>query len=183
MVCFLGNYMRMALLILMLTTYLRPKALLGVIALGYNIFSGMKKIRSLNANRNPQERLQERNMNNVDAVVALLTWLLVVYSKCTSIILLAFVLSSMFVLVHASLHTSYSESKWRGKERLSYSFFEVMRGKRGHGGDDPRQVVWDLYRSAWASGLDAGRMTKRWSIYYILVLWDSIKSLCALRWT
>ncbi len=177
---YLPNYVRMALVVLFLMVYLRPKAILGVLAVLYNMYSAFQaqqrrnsRIEDKDQETRGKERLQRREQPSTAQVyLAVVTWILVTYSGCLPIMLLSLVLSLVFIALHASLRQSQSEGKYRGKSVVCFKFSDVLRRKRG-GTEDPWALFKDMYR---VLILERLVYWKKWGVYYALTLWDQMKS-------
>lgn len=135
---YLPNYWRLALAILFLTFYLRPAALLGTAAIALSMYHHYNRIKQ------QQQRERERRGNGTDSAAAapempqdpneqLLSaaytigaWMLVVYTRCMPILMLAMVLATASVLLHAVARRAPSEYRHRGRHLLGYTLSEVL---------------------------------------------------------
>lgn len=171
LVYYAGNYLRMSLVILLLMTYLRPKSIVGILVVGYNIFSNYGTL--VSSQTGGMETQQQNMDSNRTIFMAGLTWLAMIYSKCMSIIALALLLSTSTVLLHASLRRAPSEDRYKGRKPLSFSFQSVLRGLPR----DSRKVFREGMSEMVQYVTDIGISVKRWSRYYALCLLDNVKNL------
>ena len=172
-VYYFGNYMRLFLCILVLMTYLRPKSIVGIAVLGYNMYSNYE--RALQASggmqREEEDRSADLGSSNKTILIAALTWVVMVYSKCMPILLLAMMVSLVAIIVHAAIRASASECRYRGKKVISYSFKDVWRGD---GGDSQR-----IYREIFLVCRQSCMQGYRWALYYGLVWRDRLLQVCS----
>lgn len=182
LVIFVCNYIRVALVILMMVTYLRPKAILGILALAYNAFQMLgpsARRKELGGNRSLQqnEELEKLDLGHASynkSIMAILTWFLMIYSRCMPIIMLAILLSGVFVVMHASLIKSVSEHKARRKKVLSYQLMEVIRNSSKSG--DPRSLFRELLAEALSIVFKTTTLARKWSLYSLLWTRDRVKA-------
>jgi hypothetical protein len=167
LVYFLGNYTRLSLCIVILVTYLRPRSIIGILMIAYNVY-----IHYCNAVRAQRETGEGSNDMHANKTMAwtVITWIAIVYSKCMPIISLAFLISLASILLHASLKRSISETRYRGKKPISYSFRSVYKGL-------PKESR-TLFKECSTESLEIAIQTvitiKRWTKYYLLYCKDSI---------
>jgi hypothetical protein len=165
-VCFLANYLRVGAAILLLCTYLRPKAVFGIALMAYNLYTGYRALATPSA---PQSQSRHARITRTtppapaNPAIAILTWFVMVYSKCVPIVALALLLSAISISLHASLRRTVSETRCRtgAKDNVSFSFRQVWKGQ-------PRESR-RLLREGWsATTHNASGWTqsaRRW-IYY-----------------
>lgn len=166
---YLPNYLRLALLVLMLVLYLRPIALLGTAAVAVTVYINTKSVlqreqaaaraaatarggsgSSGTAQRAQQQAAAAADQKPLVGLSTLATWLLVAYTGCLPIILLAVLLSTLLVLVHSCTREARSESKHRGRAPLGYTLQQVLgRQQPPQPSADTRLVfkeLWWLWR-------------------------------------
>lgn len=172
-------------MILLMVTYLRPKAILGILALGYSSYNAFRMLESasrrkeIGGNRSLQRHVEIEKWDIGQAsynksIMAIMTWFLMIYSRCMPIITLAMLLSGVFILIHASLIKSVSEHKARGKNVLSYQFMEVIRNSSGNG--DPRSLFRELAAEAVSVVFKTMMLARKWSLFSILWTRDRVKA-------
>jgi len=185
LVVYICNYIRVALLILLMVTYLRPKAILGILALGYSGYNALKMLESASRRKEiggirslqHKEELEKWDLGQASynkSMMAIMTWFLIIYSRCMPIILLAILLSGLFILMHASLMKSVSEHKVRGRKVLSYRFMEVIRNSSRTG--DPRFLLRELAAEAVSVVFKSVMLARKWSLYSMLWTRDQVKA-------
>lgn len=169
LVYYFGNYMRVFLCILVLMTYLRPRSIVGIAVLGFNVYSNYE--RALQASRGTQQQQQEigsadlgGGSSNKTILIAALTWMAMVYSKCMPILLLAMMVSVVVIMVHAASRASASECRYRGKRPIAYSLKNFWRGDGG----DSRRICREIGMACRQSCIQGFR----WTFYYGLVWRD-----------
>jgi hypothetical protein len=116
----MANYLRVAASIVMLTFYLRPLALLGGAALAYSlyrhVYGAIEQQRRQQQQQAEQQQPDNPNEQILSVVSGIGTWLLVAYTKCVPVVALGLFLSSIAVLVHASLRRGQTEHRLRGRQ-------------------------------------------------------------------
>jgi len=168
LVYYLGNYLRVGLFLLLICTYLRPKSVLGIAVLGYNVYWNQGVLGSREAGRTNSGSADVSKQNSV---IMLVTWLIMIYSKCMPIIALSLVLSLAVIVLHAGLRRSHSEGKFRGKLKLSYSFRSVWTGMPR----ESRKIFREIVDETRGGFLQASLMARRWLKYYLLSFRDKIR--------
>ncbi len=192
---YLPNYVRLAVAITLLVMYLRPKALLGTIAVVASAYIHLKRALRRQAEQQlvQQQRVAggrapaaaaatafeaaEQQQAPVTALTTIGTWLLVAYTRCFPMILLSLLLSSVAVLGHAITRNAPSESRYRGKLPLGYSW-EVVRGRRlpSWPGADPHLVFKQLWWLGRALVVRKVRQAVRYYRYAMYVARESLQS-------
>ncbi|KAG7674060.1 hypothetical protein NADE_004252 [Nannochloris sp. 'desiccata'] len=199
------NYLRCLLFILVLTLYLRPIAVLGALVLAvtisFNINTAIEQQRrrlgvgaqgeaAAAANAAAPTTLQ----SPLGAVLAISTWIAVVYTRCMPIILLGVSIGLVICLLHASLRTSPSELRLRGSsanatanpitlhfQRFnraaaaphSYTLGQVLGRQPCPPGCDPRLLFKQVHRTFIELTKAALGLGRRWLVYYLLSAWDT----------
>jgi len=128
-VCFLANYLRVGAAILLLCTYLRPKAVFGIALMAYNVYTGYRALATPSAPQSRHARTTTTPPAPANPAIAILTWFVMVYSKCVPIVALALLLSAISISLHASLRRTVSETRCRtgAKDNVSFSFRQVWK--------------------------------------------------------
>jgi hypothetical protein len=165
-----------------MVTYLRPKAILGILALGYNTFqmlgpSARREESGGNRSLQRKEELEKWDLGHASynrSIMAIMTWFLMIYSRCMPIVVLALLLSGVFIVMHASLIKSVSEQKARGKKALSYQLMEVIRNSSKNG--DPRSLFRELSAEAVSMVFKTMISARKWSLYSLLWTRDRVKA-------
>lgn len=178
---YITNYLRVMLLILMLTLYLRPIAIFGAAAIavsaGYNINKAMQQQQQQQTPPRdataPPTALQSQS--STGAVLAVLTWLVVVYTRCMPIVFLGLLIGGGVVLTHAALRSSPSESRYRGRTTLSYTILQVLGRRQVPPGSDSRLVFKQVGQECWRAVVRRGKGLKRWAVFYMLTAWDAVR--------
>jgi len=135
----------------------------------------------------------------LSAVLAIATWIAVVYTRCMPIIILGLFIGLFLCLLHASLRTSPSELRLRGNnnntattnpitlhfQRLhrsavpaaphSYTLGQVLGRQLSPPGCDPRLVFKQVHRTFIEFIIATLRLGKRWLMYYLLSAWDTVR--------
>lgn len=159
-VAFLPNYLRLAAAMVLATFYLRPRALLGAAAVAYSVY------RSVGAALERQRREQaaaaaaagggpygarpaarppaDPNEQAVNALVALVTWVLVAYTRCMPVLLLGAVGALAAVLAHCALRRAPSEYRHKGRQLLGYTWRQVLGRGAPEGGWEGPGEAWQL---------------------------------------
>jgi hypothetical protein len=149
----------MAFAVVVMTLYLRPRAVIGVIALCISIVLQLRRITDHHRTGGGPERVNTNALSAprirgdvptavqgpASTIVALLTWILVAYSRCIPILLLGVFLASLAVTMHAGARQAPSEERYRGRERVSYSLVEVLGWRPVVADSDPRLVFKQLW--------------------------------------
>ncbi len=201
------NYLRCVALILMLTLYLRPLAVVGAlllaVSISFNINTAIEmQQRRLDAaggggaqapaagNMTPQSPL--------GAVLAIATWLAVVYTRCMPIIVLGVSIGLFICLLHAALRTSPSELRLRGNGAggtgntnpislhfyrnrgaaaapHSYTLGQVLGRQPVPPGCDPRLLFKQINRTFIETVKASAGRGRRWLVYYVLIAWDTVR--------
>jgi hypothetical protein len=165
-VYYVGNYVRLSCLVLLLCTYLRPKSLFGIALMAYNAYNSYS---AYNAYSGVSKQAEPARPN---AVITIVTWLVMVYSKCIPIVLLAMTVSVAAIFFHAGLRRAPSET--RRRTNASYSFRQVWK-------DQPRGEARRLFREGFdqcVNGLSWLALTaRRWGTFYALSLVDRVQRL------
>jgi hypothetical protein len=201
LVTFLPNYLRMFLIIFLLTFYLKPKALIGAIAICINVyvnrnafFVSQQQQPSTQAPRQhipspSQQQQQQQQQPHINPTVAIICSIIAMVTNCLPTTILATLLSTLFILLHASItrspsdlhhHHHRSNIKNRGRkssistaEPLGWSLSQVIL-KNDNNDNDTRllfkqlgSMVWNgvRYRVRWAGG---------WMRYHVTSLWESM---------
>ena len=163
-----SNYVRISLVVLLLMTYLRPKSIVGIVVMAYNIYSNYDVL----VQRGGEDHRRQQDSNRT-IVMAMITWIAMIYSKCMPIISLALLVSMGVIMVHASLRRAPSEDRYKGRKPISYSFESVIRGLPR----DSRRVCREIVSETGQGILHLGLTGKRWLKYYGLLLFDSIQGI------
>lgn len=154
-------------------TYLRPKSIVGIILIAYNIYSSYDLLVASQPGVVGADARQKNAGSNRTIFMAGVTWLAMVYSKCIPIISLALLVSLFVIMLHASLRRASSEGRYRGRKPISYSFDSVLRGLPR----DSRTVFVELLSEMKLFIMGVVVSGKRWSTYYVLLLIDNVKGL------
>lgn len=139
--------------------YLRPRAVIGVIALCISI--GLQLRRVMGHQRTGRENMRanastmapetpteiSRLQGPTSTIVALLTWILVAYSRCIPILLLGVSVASLAIIMHAGTRQAPSEDRYRGREKFNYSLGEVLGWRSVAPNSDPRLV----FKQVWST--------------------------------
>lgn len=184
-VTFLPNYLRLSLAVLLLTFYLRPRALLGAAAVGYSTYRALTRAYRQHVQRQQQQQRQHQRQRQqqqrgqqeggavaavsvdsgsdqiVSGLTTVATWVLVAYTRCMPILLLGSLLALLATLLHTALRQAPSEHRHSGRQPLGYGFGEVLRGTpAGGGAADPR----NLFRQLWHGALLSVRLNAAWAL-------------------
>jgi hypothetical protein len=136
----------------------------------------------------------------LSAVLAIITWIAVAYTRCMPIIILGLSIGLVLCLFHASLRTSPSELRLRGSNTAtatnpitlhfqrfhrsvaaataaphSYSLGQVLGRQPSPPGCDPRLVFKQAYRTLIEFIISILRLGRRWLVYYLLSVWDTVR--------
>ena len=171
LVYYVGNYLRLSLVILLLMTYLRPKSIVGIVVIACNIYSNYDAL-VVSQSQGTRARGQPADSNRT-IFMAILTWIAMIYSKCMPILSLALLVSMGVIMLHASLRRAPSEDRYRGRKPISYSFESVLRGLPR----DSRRVFRELLSESGQCVLGLGITGKKWLTYYALCFLDNVKSM------
>lgn len=159
LVYYAGNYMRISLIILVLMTYLRPKSVVGIVVLAYTIYSNYQVLVAAQVRGGGP---RHHDTSNRTIVMAMLTWVAMIYSKCMPIISLALLVSLGVIMLHASHRRAPSETRYKGRKPISYSFESVVKGLPR----DSRRVYKEIVSETFQYVLHLGVTGKRWLTYY-----------------
>jgi hypothetical protein len=178
-VCYLANYLRVGAAVLLLCTYLRPKALFGIALMAYNIYTGYSSLVATGRASSrpsppaPPASLSTASTAATNPAVAILTWFVMVYSKCLPIVALALTLSIIVISLHASLRRSPSETRSRtgAKDNVSFSFRQVWKGTP----PESRRLLRESWHAIVCNASALTLSARRWGVYYILYAADWIR--------
>lgn len=174
---YVANYVRIFIMVILLTMYLRPKAILGVAAIVFSAIHHLRRINRMQRVERAAERAVENGHigNNINSIMTLVVWVIVVYTKCTPILFLGFILASLTILTHAAVRQSPTEARYRGRVVLSYSFAQMLGRQSVPEGNDTWLVFKQLWRM-WVLYMAALMvMARRWVVFYTLALWDVMR--------
>ncbi|KAL4424091.1 hypothetical protein ABPG75_001392 [Micractinium tetrahymenae] len=183
-VTFLPNYLRLAGAVLLATFYLRPKALLGAAAVAYSMYrtvgAALERQRQelqqqqaaaagggANGSRAAARPPANPNEQAVNALLAVVTWLLVAYTRCLPMLLLGAAASLAAVLAHCALRRAPSEYRHKGRQLLGYTWRQVLGREPVPDGSDPRA----LFRELGTSCIQAARLQLRRGWLYCRYYW------------
>ena len=184
-----ANYVWMLFAILLLTMYIRPRAILGAAALVFSIIHHMRRFnRMQRVASNARGREEELAVNNggisvthnsplINPILTLVVWVIVVYTKCAPIIFLGSTLALITILLHAAVRQSPTEARYRARGRtvLSYSFAQFFRHQHVPDGIDTWLVFKQLWH-VWVSYITALILSgRRWAMYHFLAAWDAMR--------
>lgn len=200
---YLPNYLRLALLVIMLTFYLRPIALFGAISLAASMYLNLTRV--LQEQQNAALEQAHRNagrsggptfassaavgsgfsfsQNHQDPTqqlgalfLTLITWFLVAYTRCLPIVILALALAGLTVSMHAALRRAPSEYRYKGKSPIGWTIDQVLGRRMVPQGEDARLV----FRQAVAAMRNVIRAKSvaaaRYAKYYMLCALDAVKA-------
>ena len=155
---YLANYLRVAAAILLLCTYLRPRAVLGIAFLVYNFYTTWCTL-----------RIEVLPPSLPSPWIGILV---MIYSKCAPIVGLAFLLSLLVISLHASFRRTASEMRRRphGTSYSSYSFRQVWKGHPREARRLP-QEGWEAIARSASAGV---RTSWKWAKFYTLSVFDRI---------
>ena len=155
LVYYCPNYIRAAVVILLLTLYLRPVAVLGAISLALSTYlsisAAMRRQQMLarasasTASQRGQyvgsfgdnlDGLQPQRWSSV--CLSIVSWFLVVYTRCIPIISLGVFFAVVFVGMHAASRESPSETRYRGRQPINYQMTQVLGYRTAPKDSDPR---------------------------------------------
>lgn len=189
---YLPNYLRLSLLIIMLTFYLRPIALLGGISLAASLYFNFSKMleeqqaaaqQAAAAHQNPNTPpppprvgpLQDPTQQMTSAALTLLSWFLVAYTRCIPIITLALSLAVLVVSLHASTRRAASEYRYKGRLPLGYTVQQVIGRSPVGENCDPKMVFKQGGAAVRQAVVGYCTLGARYSKFYALSLVDLVK--------
>jgi hypothetical protein len=182
----------------MLTLYLRPIAVVGTlilaVTLSFNINTAIetqqRRLDAANGGGAAAAAAPTTPQSPLAAVLAIATWITVVYTRCMPIILLGLSIGLLICVLHATLHTSSSEQR-RGTNPISlhfhrnraaasaaphsYTLKQVLGRQPVPPGCDPRLLFRQIHSTAVETIRAMAGRGRRWCVYYALVLWDTVR--------
>jgi hypothetical protein len=192
LVGYLPNYLRLAAAVVLLTFYLRPKALLGAAAVVYTMYATMTRAVQQQRRRQQQQQQQQQgggggggaaapappadpNDQLLAAATMVATWFVVAYTRCLPIMLLGVALAAAAVLLHAASRRGASEYRYRGRAPLGFSLWQVLGREAAPAGSDPRAVFKQLARGARQEAAQRAQWAGRWAKFYLLSTADAVR--------
>lgn len=196
-VTYLPNYLRMFIITFLLTFYLKPKALIGAIAIFINMYINRNAFlillqcqpstQSLRQHTPPSpSHQQQQQQQQINPTVCILCSIIAMVTNSLPTIILATSLSTVSILLHASLtrspsdlhHHHQSGIKNKGRkssisteEPFGWSFYEVIQNNAGTS-NDTRLVFKQIASMIWNGGRYRVRWAGGWVRYQVTSLWE-----------
>ena len=178
---YLPNYLRVALVMVQLSLYLRPRAVFGCAALATAAYFNWTTYQRTAEQQQQQQRRrpppqppsQAQQQGSLSAVALLCAYLLAAYTGCIPIVALGLALGTATSAAHAFSRRAAREYRHRGKERIDVPLAAALRvWQPVPTGEDPRRVFRELASYCYARVCAGGVAAARAAQYSAAATWQ-----------